>query len=120
MLLKRIRFALQAAVDVFRATKGYACDKPLAVMTAEDVQQLITDLNQTMAERHLLYQVVDHVVDGGSPCDFCRDRDECEHKLKGYASPMCQIWDLLELVPADGEEGAHEPAAEAAGTEGNP
>lgn len=120
MIFKRIGFALQAAVDVFRATKGYGCDKPLVVMTAEDVQLATDDLARLTVEKNLLYQVVDHMVDGGSPCDFCRDRDECDHKNKGHVSPMCEIWDLLEIVPADGEEDAHEQAAEAEGAESNP
>ena len=109
MILKRIRFALRGAMEIFRATKSAGCDSPLIMMTRDDVQQQIDDLNRLIVEKNLLYQVVDSMVDGGSPCMWCRESAECTWADKGGSSPRCGIWDLFDIVPA--EEETHEPAA---------
>lgn len=111
MILKRIRFALRGAMEIFRATKSAGCDSPLIMMTRDDVQQQMDDMNRMAAEKGLLYHVIDHMVEGGSPCMWCRDYDGCDHVNKGGSAPCCGIWDLVEIAPADDKEGAHEPAA---------
>lgn len=117
-MLKRIIFALRGGLEIFRATKTVGCDSPLVVMTAEDVQQQLNDMNRLIVEKNLLYQVVDHMVDGGSPCMWCRDYDECTHANKGGSTPCCGIWDLIDLVRE--EAAVDEPGAEAEAAEGNP
>lgn len=120
-LIKRIAFSVRAAAEVFKATKTEGCDSPLVVMTQQDLQQQMEDLSRLVVEKNLLYQTVDHVVDGGSPCDYCNDRDQCDHGNKGHVAPMCGIWDLLEIVKEIREEVLpDEQAAETEAAEANP
>lgn len=117
-MIKRIGFSLRAAVEVFRATKAIGCDSPLVMVTRDDMQQQLDDINRMIVEKNLLYSVVDLVVDGGSPCDCCRERDECAHSNKGQVSPKCGIWDLPDIVREEAAPG--EQAAAPEGTESNP
>lgn len=119
-MIKRIAFSLRAAAEVYKATKAIGCDSPLVVVTRDDMQQQIDDINKMIAEKNLLYAVVDHVVAGGSPCDCCRERDECTYSNKGQIAAGCGLWDLPDIVPADREEDAHEPAAAKESAEANP
>lgn len=110
-MLRRIIFALRGGLEIFRATKTVGCGSPLIMMTRDDVQQQMDDMNRMAAEKGLLYAVIDQMVEGGSPCMWCRDYDECDHVNKGGSAPCCGIWDLVEIAPADDKEDAHEPAA---------
>lgn len=119
-LIKRICFSLRAAAEVFRATKTLGCDSPLMVMTRDEVKKNFDDMNYLVAKMNLLYQVIDHMVAGGSPCMWCHDYGECEYRDRGSSAPDCGLWDLVDIVPADREEAAHEQAAAPEGTEANP
>lgn len=108
MIIKRILFSLRAAVEVFRATRYTGCDAPLVTMTRDDYTALKDDRFGMMAERNLLYQVIDNLVAGGSPCTWCCERDECAHEGKGGSSPGCGLWDLF----IGDTEGGQSPTSE--------
>lgn len=119
-MIKRIGFSLRAAVEVYKATKATGCDSPLMVMTRDEVKKYFDDMNHLVAKMNLLYQVIDHMVAGGSPCMWCHEYSDCEFSDKGGSTPDCGLWDLVDIVPADREEAAHEQAAAPEGTESNP
>lgn len=107
--MKRLKFIFNALVEIIRATKGYACDKALIVLTEDELLEYREREHKMGLQLQLCYQCIDTMVMGGTPCYLCNDYKTCKHPGKDSRAPKCDIWDLIELVR---EENPHEPAAE--------
>lgn len=115
-MLKRLKFIFSAMVEIIRATKDYNCTEPLIVLTRQDYETMMDDHDRLRAEKRLMYQCIDCMVMGGTPCQFCDDYGECEHAKKNEPIPGCDAWELVELQK---EVLPHEPAAAEATAEAN-
>lgn len=111
--MKRLKFILKALLEIIKATKGYACDRALVVLTEDELLEHRARESHMGVQLQLCYQCIDTMVMGGSPCFLCNDYETCQHPGKDTRAPHCDIWDLVEIYR---EEANHEPAA--APTEG--
>lgn len=54
---------------------------------------------EASADIKLYNQVIDHMIGGGSPCDYCEDLDECQLQAKGKTG--CTDWMLRSRKDGD-------------------
>lgn len=106
--MKRLKFIFKALLEIIRATKGYACDKALIILTEDEWLEHLEDKSHMGIQLQLCYQCIDTMVMGGTPCYLCNDYQTCQHPGKDSRAPHCEIWDLVEVYR---EEASHEPTA---------
>ena len=113
--MKRLKFILNALWEIIRATREHPCDEPLIILTRQDYETIMDDLDRMGAEKRLMYQCIDNMVMGGTPCQLCDNYAQCLHEKKNATAPGCDDWELVELQK---EVLPHEPAAASGEAEG--
>ena len=81
--------------------------KQAAKLAAKKIEEL-EDYNRRCVRDIRAYNaVILTMIDGGSPCDLCEDREECNRETKGGKG--CMEWWLTNNLP-EAEEGEDDDA----------
>ena len=67
---------------------------------ARHLEEATASLMRATQDIKAYNQCIDHMIAGGSPCDYCEDNPECQLEAKGRG---CDMW-MLRWGP-EGDDG---------------